>query len=101
MVVGCSSGVRGRPLQAQRVSAQVIVRGGPVSGRVTVDDGYSSYRRPMRPVAVQRYVPRVARDERFVTIMSGIGDLTDTGKWSSTTSTAATSTKSAGTTRGV
>ena len=52
------------PLQAQRVSAQVIVRGGPVSGRVTVDDGSSSHRRPMRRVAVQRYVPRVVRVER-------------------------------------
>jgi hypothetical protein len=52
------------PLQAQHVSAHVIVRGGPVSGRVTVDDGYSSYRRPVRHVVVQRYVPRVVRVER-------------------------------------
>ena len=39
------------PLQAQ-VAADVVVRSGPVAGRVVVGDGYSSYRRPMayRPV---------------------------------------------------
>jgi len=53
------------PLYAQQVSAQVVVRGGPVTGRVVVDDGYSSYRRPVRRVVEERYVPRVVRVERF------------------------------------
>jgi hypothetical protein len=53
------------PLHAQRVSAEVVVRGGPVEGRVVVDDGYSSYRRPVRRVVVERYAPRVVRVERF------------------------------------
>ena len=35
------------PLSAQRVSADVAVRSGPVAGRVVVGDGYSTYRRPM------------------------------------------------------
>ena len=53
------------PLHAQRVSAEVVVRGGPVAGRVAVDDGYSSYRRPVRRVVVERHVPRVLRVERL------------------------------------
>lgn len=53
------------PLHAQRVSAEVVVRGGPVAGRVAVDDGYSSYRRPVRRVVVERHAPRVVRVERF------------------------------------
>ena len=53
------------PLHAQRASAEVVVRGGPVAGRVTVGDGYSSYRRPARRVVVERYAPRVVRVERF------------------------------------
>ena len=53
------------PLHAQRVSAEVMVRGGPVAGRVAVDDGYSSYRPPVRRVAVERYAPRGLRVERF------------------------------------
>ena len=53
------------PLHAQHVSAEVVVRGGPVDGRVVVDDGYSSYRRPVRRVVVERYTPRVVRVERF------------------------------------
>jgi hypothetical protein len=53
------------PLHAQRVSAEVVVRGGPVAGHVVVDDGYSSYRRPARRVVVERYAPRVVRVERF------------------------------------
>ncbi len=53
------------PLHAQHVSAEVVVRGGPVDGRVVVDDGYSSYRRPARRVVVERYAPRVIRVERF------------------------------------
>lgn len=53
------------PLRAQHVSAEVVVRGGPVAGRVAVDDGYSSYRRPVRRVVVERHAPRVVRVERF------------------------------------
>ena len=41
------------PLSAQRVSADVAIRGGPVAGRVVVGDGYSTYRRPI----VYRRVP--------------------------------------------
>ena len=41
------------PLSAQRVSADVAVRSGPVAGRVVVGDGYSTYRRPV----VYRRVP--------------------------------------------
>jgi len=53
------------PLHAQQVSAQVVVRSGPVAGRVVVGDGYSSYRRPVRRVVEERYAPRVIRVERF------------------------------------
>ena len=53
------------PLRAQDVSAEVMVRGGPVTGRVAVNDGYSSYRRPGRRVVVERYAPRVVQVERF------------------------------------
>lgn len=53
------------PLHAQRVSADVAVRGGPVAGRVTVDRGYSSYRPPVRRVVVRRHAPRVVRVEHF------------------------------------
>ena len=53
------------PLHAQHVSGEVVVHGGPVAGRVVVDDGYSSYRRPARRVVVERYAPRVVRVERF------------------------------------
>lgn len=53
------------PLYAQRVSAEVVVRRGPVAGRVVVDDGYSSYRRPVRRLVVERHAPRVLRVERF------------------------------------
>jgi len=53
------------PLHAQHVSGEFVVRGGPVAGRVVVADGYSSYRRPVRRVVVERYAPRVVRVERF------------------------------------
>jgi hypothetical protein len=53
------------PLHAQHVSGEFVVRGGPVAGRVVVDDGYSSYRRPVRRVVVERHAPRVVRVERF------------------------------------
>ena len=48
------------PLQAQ-VAADVVVRSGPVAGRVVVGDGYSSYR---RPVVYQRVPARVIVVER-------------------------------------
>jgi hypothetical protein len=50
------------PLQGQRVSADVVVRSGPVAGRVIVDDGYSTYRR--RHVVYHRVAPRVVVIER-------------------------------------
>ena len=60
-------------MQAQQVSADVVIRSGPVAGHVVVGDGYSSYRRPpivyrrppvRRVVVVERYVPRVVVVER-------------------------------------
>jgi hypothetical protein len=53
-------------MQAQRVSADVVVRSGPVAGHVVVG-GYSTYRRPeaRRVVVVERYAPRVIVVERF------------------------------------
>lgn len=62
------------PAAAQRVSADVSVRSGPVAGRVVVDRGYSSYtgepvvvyRRPARRVViVERYRPEVIVVHRF------------------------------------
>jgi hypothetical protein len=62
------------PLSAQQVAANVYVRGGPVSGHVIVDNGYSTYRPPAvayrypesrRVVVVERYAPRVIVVERF------------------------------------
>ena len=62
------------PVSAQQVAANVFVRGGPVSGHVVVDNGYSTYRRPpvivyrnperRRVVVVERYAPRVIVVER-------------------------------------
>jgi len=49
------------PLSAQRVSADVAVRSGPVAGRVVVGDGYSTYR---RPVVYRRVPARVIVVER-------------------------------------
>jgi hypothetical protein len=48
------------PLNAQ-VAADVVVRSGPVAGRVVVGDGYSSYR---RPVVYRRVPARVIVVER-------------------------------------
>lgn len=49
------------PMQAQRVSADVVFRSGPIAGHVVVADGYSTYRRravyrpaPARVVVVER-----------------------------------------------
>jgi hypothetical protein len=50
------------PLQAQQVAADVVLRSGPVAGRVIVGDGYSTYRHrvvayrpaPVRVIAVER-----------------------------------------------
>jgi hypothetical protein len=50
------------PLQAQQVSADVVVRSGPVAGHVVVGDGYSTYRR--RPHVYRREAPRVIVIER-------------------------------------
>jgi hypothetical protein len=59
-------------LQAQQVSADVVLRGGPVAGHVVVGDGYSTYRRPpvvyqrpvtRRVVVVERHRPRVVAVE--------------------------------------
>jgi hypothetical protein len=49
------------PLSAQRVSADVAIRSGPVAGRVVVGDGYSTYR---RPVVYRRVPARVIVVER-------------------------------------
>lgn len=42
------------PARAQQVAADVVVRSGPVAGRVLIGHEYSSYR---RPVVVSRAVP--------------------------------------------
>jgi hypothetical protein len=62
------------PVSAQQVAANVYVRGGPVSGHVIVENGYSTYRRPpvveyrrpesRRVVVVERYAPRAIVVER-------------------------------------
>ena len=49
------------PLAAQQVSADVVLRSGPVAGRVIVGDGYSTYR---RPVVYRRVPARVIVVER-------------------------------------
>jgi len=60
------------PLQAQRVSAEVVLRAGPVAGHVVVEDREPAYRyreayrrEPGRRMVVQRYQPRVIVVERF------------------------------------
>jgi hypothetical protein len=62
------------PLQAQQVSADVVVYGGPVAGRVVVGHGYSTYdhppvvyRRPpvRRVVVVERPVARLVVVDRL------------------------------------
>ena len=56
------------PVQAQRVGADVIIRSGPISGRVVVNDGYSTYRRApqyRRVVVVERVQPRLVQVYRF------------------------------------
>jgi hypothetical protein len=42
------------PLHGQQVSGSVVIRSGPVAGRVIVGNGYSTYR---RPVVVYRRAP--------------------------------------------
>jgi hypothetical protein len=42
------------PVRAQQVAADVVLRSGPVAGRVVIGDGYSTYR---RPVVVYRRAP--------------------------------------------
>jgi hypothetical protein len=60
------------PLQAQRVSAEVVLRSGPVAGHVVVEDREPTYRQreiyrrePARRMVAQRYQPRVIVVERF------------------------------------
>lgn len=54
------------PLHAQQVSGEVVLRGGPISGRVHVGDGYPSYQRQVsRVVVVERHPARLVRVERF------------------------------------
>lgn len=60
------------PLQAQRVSAEVVVRGGPVAGHVAVEDREPAYRDreayrryPGRRTVAEHYQPRVIVVERF------------------------------------
>jgi hypothetical protein len=48
------------PMQGQQVSADVVVRSGPVAGHVVVGDGYSTYRRRV----VYREAPRIIVIER-------------------------------------
>jgi hypothetical protein len=51
------------PLHGQQVAADVVLRSGPVAGRVVIGDGYSTYR---RPVVVYRRAPeRVIVVERL------------------------------------
>lgn len=59
------------PLGAQQVGADIVIRSGPVAGRVSVANGYSTYRRPVvyrrapeRVIVVERYAPRVVVVER-------------------------------------
>jgi hypothetical protein len=54
------------PVQAQLVSADVVVRSGPVAGHVAIGE-YSTYRRPVarRVVVVKRYAPRIIVVERM------------------------------------
>ena len=49
------------PLHGQQVAADVVVRSGPVAGRVVIGDGYSTYR---RPVVYRRAPERVIVVER-------------------------------------
>ena len=60
-------------MQAQQVSADVVLHGGPVAGRVVVGDGYSTYHRPVvyrrppvrRVVVVERPLARVVVVDRM------------------------------------
>jgi len=59
-------------LHGQQVAADVVVRSGPVAGRVIVADGYSTYRQPAvnyrrvpaRVIIVEQVPVRRHRDER-------------------------------------
>jgi hypothetical protein len=62
------------PLNGQQVSANILVRSGPLAGHVIVGDEHSSYHssaivhrpRPARRIVlVKRYAPRVLVVERF------------------------------------
>jgi hypothetical protein len=49
------------PLHGQQVAADVVLRSGPVAGRVVIGDGYSTYR---RPVVYRRAPARIIVVER-------------------------------------
>jgi hypothetical protein len=53
------------PLNGQQVSADVVVRSGPVAGRVIIQDEYSRRPPARRVVVVKRYAPRLIVVERF------------------------------------
>ena len=59
------------PVQAQRVSADILIGSGPVAGRVLIGNPYPLHRDiyvqryPVRRVVVERYAPRVIVVERF------------------------------------
>ena len=54
------------PIAAQEVAANIFVHSGPISGRIVLDHGYSTYRHPeaRRVVLVERRAPRVIVVER-------------------------------------
>jgi hypothetical protein len=52
------------PLPAQQVSANVVVRSGPVAGHVVVGDGYSTYRRRPAPHYREARVIVIERSHR-------------------------------------
>jgi hypothetical protein len=54
------------PVVAQEVAANIFIRSGPIAGRVVVDHGYSTYRRPeaRRVVVFERRAPRALVVER-------------------------------------
>jgi hypothetical protein len=51
------------PMQAQQISADIVLHSGPVRGHVIVGDAYSTYRRPA--VVVYQRPARVIVVERF------------------------------------
>lgn len=64
LLAGLLLTVAGVPLQAQRVEAGVVVRGGPVAGHIVIRDGYSTYRRPVTRRVIVTERPRLVVVER-------------------------------------